>query len=653
MIINNTRKYNINFRNVDNLGFAAKELQAYCQKVFNTEFELLSNSDAIKSEFNLGLLTDPEVVAKLSKHGVDIAAFQDTEKENYIILVTDEDVCFYGDRPRSVLYAVYDFLKDELGCEFAISVDDFEYIPQLQNIDLQISKRVETAAFAVRGLGFHTDDYVNIDLYSKMIDWLTKLKYNRIQFNIRLWDKLSDKLGPMIEDRDLDLDLGVHSLGFFLSPDDYFEKHPEWYVDIDNRFGRQLKFSNLDSVHTATANIIDYLKKTPNVKYLGLWPLDGTAFDPDDIASGKMGDIVLAYVNSVAEEITKVFPDLIFDHLAYVGYVAPPKETVPNSEVMTSVCHYWDRNFTQPIYDSWYGKKNNASEISQEKAANNFSPLRSQRECCEDLCGWIDIGDTIVFTYYSDLNLSAHNVFDIWNVIQQDMQYYHAVGAKGSLACYCMHEEYVWIYREIHAMAAFQWNPYASSAEINRKLLKTVFAEAGDEIAKFYKSLDALHNKPLFAGFHTADLHRGIIPTYNLSGYNIKLHNLVLEQFDNRWNKSVACLDNAMRIAGSSKKIKEYIDELKFNMIMQKAFVHLGCHVLCAFSYRELSANGKINPEQANKMALEMCDKALQIFNSFMEQNNERIALSKGLIKKMQAYKSALEQDFPTMLPPF
>ena len=636
------------------LKFAAAEFAKYLSKCFGARFAVSEKTDDDKTNLTLGLFDDPEISARLAEKRIDVSEYLNADSETYAIVTTPDGVLLCGNRPRSVLYAVYDILENDIGGCFAISADGIEHTPSLTKIELRTSRRMETAAFPVRGLGFHTDDNIDADLYFNMIDWLAKLKYNRIQLNLRLWGELSERLGPMIEERDLDLDLGVHSLGFFLPPDEYFEKHPEWYAEVDSRFGRQLRFANLESVPTAVSNIIDCLKKTPNVKYFGLWPLDGTAFDPQEIDSGKMGDIVLTYVNAVAEEITKVFPDMIFDHLAYVGYVAPPTETIPISKVMTSVCHYWDRMFTRPIYDFWFGRANNAAESSKVRTAKNFSPMRSHRQCCDDLKGWIELGDTIVFTYYPDLNLSNHNVFDVWDVIQQDMRYYHALEVKGTLACYCMHKEYLWIYREIHAMGVFQWNPNANAARINKKLLNAVFgnAEVADEIEKFYDSLDTLHNKPLFAGFSPSDLLRGIGPTYELSGYDVKLHKVVLEQFDERWNRSARFLDRAFERSAASESAWSMIEELMFNLVMQKAFMHLGCRVLCAIGHRELASKGKMNDAEADSNAVRLCGEALGILNEFTREHAERISLSKGLQRKVKSYESALEKDFPTMEAP-
>lgn len=645
MIINDSSSYKVYFDSSRReLSFAAKELQHYLGKIFKTDFEI---SDDPSSDFYLALFDDAKAVRKMSR--MEIVTKND--KESYVIIIDDNQISFYGGRPRAILYAVYDFLHNNLGCEFAVSADSLEKIPQKSYVNIFKSSRMESPAFPQRGFGFHTDTCVDVGFYERFIDWLAKLRYNRIQINIRLWEQMADRLRPAIEARDLDLDLGIHSLNFFLPESKYYDEHPEWYADVENRFGRQLRFSCLDSLPEIIRSIISFLKKHPGIKYLGLWPLDGTDFDASEIASGKMGYIVLNYVNAIAEKLAKEFPCLIIDHLAYVGYASPPENIAPHPNIMTSVCHYWDRNFTQPINDAWYGRERVSFESSKEKALQKFHPLRNHRHCCEDLRGWIELGSSIVFSYYTDLNLSCHNIFDISEVIQEDMKYYHALGANGSLACYCMHEEFLWFFREIHTLGEALWNPYFDVELHQAKLLEAVFEEATDDMLSFYANLNALHNKPLLPGFRLVDLlSRGIIPSYELSGYYPPIHEATLRQVEDKFSHVEKFLCRALESANSAI-IKERVKNIKSNLDMQKSFALLGCHVLMAFAFRREAASGKIEENEADKNAISMCAEALNILEDLACRYKKKIQKSPGLEKKINSYRNALKKDFPTLLP--
>jgi hypothetical protein len=627
------------------LRFAADELRRYLSRIFPAD-SVTPIGAGVEGAFHLGLFSDPVVRADLLDRGFTLEQLETAGSEAYVILVENDRVCLYGGRPRAVLYAVYDFLRDELGCEFAISVVGIERVPQRQELTLKPSQRLERPAFPVRGFGFHTETGVDADFYSRTIDWLGKLKFNRIQFNIRLWEVLAGALGPLLAERDLDLDLGVHSLNYFLPESVYADAHPEWYSTVKNRFGQQLRFGNLESVPVVAEAALRLIQQTPDLKYLGLWPRDGTGFEPAEIASGEMGDLVLRYVNAVTERITAAHPELVMDHLAYVGYVAPPKHTRPHPKVLTSVCHYWDQNFTQPICDAWYGKGRAASAEVRERALRNFSPSRTHAECCRDLAGWVRLGPTVVFTYYVDENLSGHMIFDLSRVIRMDMEYYRALGVRGGVTCYCMHTDYLWVFRDIHALAEFQWNPDCDWALRDARLMDAVFGSAGLGLFLFYQSLEALHNQPLLGGFRLADLFRGIPATYSLSGYNPDLHPAILRQVEERMNRAMATLDAALE-AADSDVIRQRVAGIRVNLVMQRAFARLGCHVLAAFGCRDLAA-AEEGPEKAELelRALEYHDEALRIFNEWAGDVKRNAPEWVDVAGKIKDYRVALEKDF-------
>jgi hypothetical protein len=487
-------------------------------------------------------------------------------------------------------------------------------------------------------------------LLAGMVDWLAKLRFNRIQVDVRTWNNVAGVLGPLLAERDLDLDLGIHSLNYFVPAEEHADKHPEWYASVANRFGRQLRFSNLDSVPVAAAGVLRLLERTPSLKVLGLWPLDGTGFDPAEIATGEMGDLVLRYVNAVAETIASVRPDLVIDHLAYIGYAKPPRRTRPHPQVLTSVCHYWDQIFTQPICDAWYGRGRGASDEAREKARRNFHPMRTHADCCQDLGGWVRLGPAVVFTYYVDHNLSGQMVFDLARVIRQDLGLYRELGVKGSVACYCLDADFPWFYRNLHALAVFQWNPDADWAARERGLLEAVFGPAAPAMAAFYASLEELHNQPLYAGCRLADVLRGLPAAYSLSGFNPDLLPAVLRQVEERLARVLRILDGAREAATGG--FRSRVEEVRRNLVMQQAFARLGCHVLAAFGCRDLAAAGE-GPEKAalEARAIGLHDDALRIFNEWVAEFERSAPDRANLAGKIKSYRVALEKDFREMRP--
>jgi hypothetical protein len=627
------------------LQFAATELQRYRARLFPADSSSQGRPGG-SIAFHLGLFDEADVQADLLKNGFDREAIRRAGPEAGVTLIGDGRVGLYGARPRAVLYAVYDFLRDACGIEFAISAAGIESFPVNPERDLPGLRRLSQPAFPVRGFGLHGATGDDPKGLARLIDWAAKLKFNRIQIDVRAWELAGKELGPLMEERDLDLDLGIHSLNYFVPAEAHAEQHPDWYASVANRFGRQLRFSNLASVPVVVENVKRLLERFPSVKCLGLWPLDGTGFDPDEIAAGDMGGLVLRYVNAVTEKIAAARPDLVIDHLAYIGYAAPPKETRPHPQVMTSVCHYWDQSFTQPICDAWYGRGRWASEEAKEKARRGFHPMRTHAECCRDLAGWVRLGPAVVFTYYVDHNLSGQNVFDTPRVIQADLRYYKALGLQGSVTCYCMDPQFPWFFRDLHALAACLWDPEVDWAGRDASLLTALFGSAGPAMRTFYTSLDALHNQPLFNGFRLADLIRGIPSTYQLSGYNPDLHEAVLRQVAERMGGVLALLDSALA-AADCQEMRERVAGIRVNLVMQKAFALFGCHVLAAFGCRDLAVSAAAGEKAAlEARALELHDRALGLFNEWVADFERSAPDWANLAGKIKAYRVALEKDF-------
>ena len=104
--------------------FAAQELKKYLRMMMPRCGKVPSSYDPeAKSGFRLGLMTDFGITPDVDDVYLDDVVYIKTEKDGGIIA---------GSNPRSVLLAVYRFLKKQ-GCVWLFPGPDGEYIP-LQNI---------------------------------------------------------------------------------------------------------------------------------------------------------------------------------------------------------------------------------------------------------------------------------------------------------------------------------------------------------------------------------------------------------------------------------------------------------------------------------------------------------------------------------------
>ncbi|MBO5909771.1 MAG: hypothetical protein J6Q67_08545, partial [Clostridia bacterium] len=103
------------------IDFAAEELRKYIRMMMphsgNVEIEYVPNAT---SGFRLGLMQDI---------GLDVSDVSDTALDDIIYIDTDcNGGIIAGDNPRSVLLAVYEYLRQN-GCRWLLPGVDGEYIP--------------------------------------------------------------------------------------------------------------------------------------------------------------------------------------------------------------------------------------------------------------------------------------------------------------------------------------------------------------------------------------------------------------------------------------------------------------------------------------------------------------------------------------------
>ena len=105
--------------------FAAEELKKYIRMMMPEGGDIRITYDPEATDgFRLGLMQD---------FGLDVSDAEDTELDD--ILYIDCDTCggiIAGDNPRSVLLAVYEYLRQN-GCRWLLPGVDGEFIP-MQNI---------------------------------------------------------------------------------------------------------------------------------------------------------------------------------------------------------------------------------------------------------------------------------------------------------------------------------------------------------------------------------------------------------------------------------------------------------------------------------------------------------------------------------------
>ncbi|MBQ2733349.1 MAG: DUF4838 domain-containing protein [Clostridia bacterium] len=118
---------------------------------------------------------------------------------------------------------------------------------------------------------------------------------------------------------------------------------------------------------------------------------------------------LIRFVNAVAEDIAKDYPNVIIDTLAYSWSQTPPAITKPAENVCIRLCSFYC-HFTQPL--------------TSEKCPEN-------KEFREDLLAWSKICDNIYIWDYTINYRFAIPTFPNLHVLRENMRFYAENNVKG------------------------------------------------------------------------------------------------------------------------------------------------------------------------------------------------------------------------------
>jgi len=376
--------------------FAAEELQRYIHEATGNALEV-SRMAGLAGKHVVCLAADG------SAPGEWLRGPEDAGEETYrISSVAGGGRVFSGGSPRAVLYAVYDFLEEEVGYRWYFPYPEDALTPRLDAAQWTqlLARRVdreETPAFGFREREFRdvmpmteaTDERI-----VQQIDWWAKLRMNCFLLNFgyardeALWRRWKERLIPEIKRRGLLVGLGEHgSYPLFLPPGRYAREHPDWCCEIDgervpgmqirNGPGTQFCTSNPDAVATYLENFAAFVRDNPEVDFYYPAPNDVSKWCECDACSKlSIADRYLRLDNQVAAMLERVKPGTRVMHLAYSNHRRPPDKTLPHPMIDVDVA-CWGRDFAYSLCDP----------RTMPDKEDYLDAFRQWRAVCEDVAG--------------------------------------------------------------------------------------------------------------------------------------------------------------------------------------------------------------------------------------------------------------------------
>ncbi len=311
--------------------FAADELAYYLEEMTGQSFDIVTDKDDVqKYPIFLGrsrLLEKYGFSVDYKKLGLE-GIHVESNPQNHALLL--------GGGQRGVLYSVYTLLDDYLGCRWFTA--DCSFIPKAaETVELNNLKNIFVPYLEQRDANYTCNYPPEFGVRNKMngaavhadAKWGSHVIYHGF----------------------------VHTFDALVPTATYAAEHPEYYSEINGKRvtrNTQLCLTNPDVLRIATAEVRRRLKEHPEAMIFSVSQNDNRNYcrckKCTELAEyeGSQAGPLLHFVNAIANDVVKDYPDKIIDTLAYQYTRKPTKHVKPAPNIAIRLCSI-ECCFTHPL----------------------------------------------------------------------------------------------------------------------------------------------------------------------------------------------------------------------------------------------------------------------------------------------------------------
>lgn len=434
---------------------AATELAKYLKLITDTVFPVVSSAMDGKPAIYVGQTS----ASKSMLPGFD---WNSLKADGILIKTMGKNIVLAGDRPRGTMYAVYTFLEDYLGCRW--------WTPEVEAIPRKTFLSVGAIDYKYTPPFFYRDTFFK------------KVKQQNPAYCVKM--KLNGNFSSIPEEWGGSHSFAgfCHTFGRLLPPSKYFAAHPEWFSEINGKrlFDQsedaqrsQLCLSNQEMKQELIRNALKTIRATPSASIVSISQNDApTSYcqcDKCKAAVAKYGGIqsglILEFVNSVAEEIEKSYPDIWVETLAYQYSRNPPINIVPRKNVLIRLSTI-ECDFSQPLN----------SHTNQEFHDN----IVAWKKLAPRLFIW----DYIV--NFKNFHLPHPNI----NIMAENIRFFadnNAVGVFEQGDGFIQDAQFTPL--KTYLAAKQMWNPCLDAEKVKLEFLNGYYGKAGSYLNDYIKLL--------------------------------------------------------------------------------------------------------------------------------------------------------------------
>lgn len=256
------------------------------------------------------------------------------ENDGYILKVKDNNLIIKGANQSGTKNGIYDFLETKLGCMFLRN--DYDYIPEFPTIRLENYDEVINPSIAWRKQ-FQYEALQN--------NWYDKLKLNGTKAKEGFKEGIYAQWGTW-----------CHTQFQFVPPEKYFDSHPEYFALINGKRCYQAKWhssdmqthlclTNEDVYEIVKAGMKSEIQKNSEALYWDFSIMDTPVKVCQCPECNRINTkyqsnsaTIIMFINRLAKDLGKEFPNLMFSTLAYQDCINPPVGLEVEQNVVIKLC---------------------------------------------------------------------------------------------------------------------------------------------------------------------------------------------------------------------------------------------------------------------------------------------------------------------------
>ena len=388
----------------------------------------------------------------------------DVGNGGYSLNVSQQSIEIKAKDFSSLSGGIYAFLEDKLGCMFVSP--EYDYIPKSNTVWVDECQIKHTPSIEWRYVySYEADIRKNEDGSENYGGWNSKLRLNGAGSN--------------------DWYAWVHTSFTYVSPDEYFAEHPEYFSLYRGKrtykqgpVSGQLCWTNEDVYNIISQKVLQQMRENPDIHIWDVSQMDtwesrgvGCACDKckeiDEREGSQMGSL-LTFINRLADDVAKEFPDNYISTLAYNYTQDPPKNIKPRDNVIIKLCL-----------------------MPGDCASSYANPNSSDSEKANKLVSdWGKVAKHIVIW---DYNIDFHNYlmpYPILDRLKENNDFYIENNVYGIF--HQMSADKGGDFSELNSyiFARLMWDKNTDVQEVFNKYLTVYYGNAAPYIAQYYGELD-------------------------------------------------------------------------------------------------------------------------------------------------------------------